>query len=87
MAHVSGFELYGSPEFQALCKRFGIAYGLLTRKMTIEITEDDVVVTQSYGADPTSANAVDTTSLHSKTYRTKEPRRAPKPDEPAERTG
>ena len=75
---VSGFEVYRSPEFQALCERFGIAWGLPTKSLTITLTEDEMVVVQTYPgtAEPEKkANKpIDTTTLQNETWRTAMPR-------------
>lgn len=46
--NVSGYEVYRSPEFQALCRRFGVVLGLRTKEITLKLTEDEFLVTQTY---------------------------------------
>lgn len=72
--HVSGYEVYSSPEFRALCDRFGIAFDLRTVDITLKLTEDHFTVTQTYRASKAMGDAIDTTNLHNKEFRTKEPR-------------
>ena len=45
---MSGFQLYSTPEFKALCQLIGIAWELQTIDLTIHMTMDKIVVTQSY---------------------------------------
>lgn len=45
---VSGYKVYHSAEFRALCERFGIPYGLPTKEITIILTEDEMMVTHKY---------------------------------------
>lgn len=45
---ISGYEVYNSPEFVAFCDKFGIAHSLPTRSITITITEENLIVDQSY---------------------------------------
>ncbi len=70
----SGYEVYHSPEFKALCDRFGIAFELPTKVITITLTIDEATVSQTY---PCFGDAkllvVDTTTFQSKTYKTGKP--------------
>lgn len=46
-------EVYTSPEFKAFCERFGIAWELRTRDMTIFLPFDGAMtVTQEYQVGP-----------------------------------
>jgi len=45
---MTGYELYWTPEFLAVCKLLGIPWDLKTIDMTIELTEDRVIVVQKY---------------------------------------
>lgn len=48
----TGFEVYKSPEFKALCERFGIRWELPTKSITLTLTEFSFEVTQTYvGSD------------------------------------
>lgn len=77
--HISGWEVYNSPEFKALCKRFGIAVELPTHTLVLTLTEEELIVDQRYKpiypiqVDPDQV--VDTTNLHNQEYRTKVPAR------------
>ena len=82
VAHVTGFEVYRSPEFKAFCKRFGIAWGLPTKHMVITIEEDCMRVDQEYlagehGGSP--PGVIDTTSAHNVQWRTAIPNSNPYP--------
>lgn len=44
----TGFEAYQSDEFRAFCKKFGIPHELLTKEITITLTEDDIIVNHQY---------------------------------------
>lgn len=68
---ISGREVYNSPEFQALAKKFGIVWDLQTSDMTIHLSVDELIVTQSYR--PQRPKATDTTSPHGVGYWTCEP--------------
>lgn len=47
--HISGYEVYHWPEFQALAKKLGIFYDLRTVSMTITLpVEGNVEIVQSY---------------------------------------
>lgn len=87
VAHVSGYEVYHSPEFKALCKRFGIALGLPTRSITITLTEDEFLVEQKYLGrgevvkEEKATGTVETTTMANKVWRTYQP----KPDHVAGR--
>lgn len=49
--HAFSHVVYSSPEFKAFCKRFGIAWGLPTKDITIHIPDQGLMtVTQSYQA-------------------------------------
>lgn len=74
-----GHDLYKLPEFKALCERIGIAWGLPTNGLVIEIPEDLdalVKITQTYQARSNSkADApVETTDYHNERFRTFKPR-------------
>lgn len=68
---VSGYEVYRSDEFKALCKRFGIRWEHLTINITLTLTVDLFTVTSSYLVQAPSM--VDTTTLDNEKYRTKRP--------------
>lgn len=82
---ISGYEVYRSPEFKAFCKRFGVAWGLKTKALTIRLTEDLMTVTQEYVGEEARPGQrspfIDTTTAHNETFRTVMPR----PDHEAER--
>lgn len=50
----TGYEVYNSPEFKALCERFGIVHDLRCLEITLKLTEDEFIVTQSYRTAPTN---------------------------------
>ena len=47
--HVTGYEVYQWPEFEAFCERAGIAWDLPTKTLKIEMSEGEILaVTQTY---------------------------------------
>lgn len=72
--HITGWDLYRSPEFRALCDLLGVWWEGPTRTLTIRIDEDKVTITQEYlGSQPRAEEAVvavDTTSLQNEKFRT-----------------
>jgi hypothetical protein len=86
--HVTGYEVYSWPEFNAFVKRLGVPV-LRDKTLNILLEEEMVTITQKYqGADcaglatplpPLNSEVhpdllVDTTTAHNKEFRTKEPR-------------
>lgn len=78
---ISGFKLYGTPEFKALCDILGIAWEKRTLGMVIILDPNPdalVTVVQSYrcedrtelGSGKSPAAPVETTSLHNQIFRT-----------------
>lgn len=77
--HVSGLDVYHSKEFKALCERFGIAWGLPTKTITLTLNVDELIVNHCYpgrvgeGDDPTADRLntqVETTTLHNRRWKT-----------------
>jgi hypothetical protein len=75
---ISGYEVYQSDEFQALCRKFGIVYDIATMDITIHLKMDEFFVTQTYR--PERPKAVETTSMHNKEFRTFVPVQADPPE-------
>ena len=72
--HLYGRDVWLSPEFKAFCERFGIPHDLRTLDMTIRITMEEMVVTQTYrGAEADPNKPVNTSNLHNKQWETKVP--------------
>ncbi len=71
---VSGYEVYNSPEFKALCDRFGIMFDLPTKVIIITLTIDEAIISQTY---PCFGDAkpliVATTTMKNETYKTGKP--------------
>lgn len=67
---ITGLEVYQWPEFIALCDKLGIDWNLSTKELTIKLTVDDVLITQSFVPQKPF---LDTTTLHNKEWMTKEP--------------
>lgn len=62
--------VYRSPEFRALCEKFGIAWGLRTHTLVLRLPRDGVMtVEQEYQA----TTSRDTTNQHNETWRTYAP--------------
>lgn len=72
MNPVQAIDVYQSPEFQAFCKRFGIAHELQTMDMVLTITfKEGLVVTQTYRAtEGPRPVTMETTTLHNDEYET-----------------
>lgn len=75
---LSAYRFYRLPEFKALCEAAGIAYGMPTVGMVIEIPaepEELVKVTHTYRCKRVESDApIDTTDVHNKQRRTYAPR-------------
>lgn len=54
IAHIAGYDVYNSPEFEAFARKFGIAWDLNTVNMTIHLPADGPMsVIQEYrGSTP-----------------------------------
>lgn len=71
---MTAYEVYKSPEFQAFCKRFGIAWDLATLDLVITFKRDSLLeVSQVYVLRP-EKDVVDTTNAHNREYETSVPK-------------
>lgn len=79
----SGTEVYQSEEFQAFCKKFGIAWELSTTRMVITIDFDEMLQVEQRYLPGDRKETADTTNCHNKVWRTRQP--IPRIDRESER--